>query len=83
VQVFLTTLYIFSAPAGQFDYDVFVSYAQPNLPWVKHHLMAELEGRLGLRLCIHERDFLLGDPIVDNIVHSVQRSKKVKSKPDL
>jgi hypothetical protein len=50
---------------GHFDFDVFVSYASENLPWVRQNLMAELEGRAGLRLCIHERDFIPGKNIVD------------------
>nr|KAG5694086.1 hypothetical protein BaRGS_033705 [Batillaria attramentaria] len=60
-----------------FQYDVFVSYASEDLQWVREHLMPELEERLGLRLCIHERDFIPGHPIVDNIEESVQTSKKV------
>jgi hypothetical protein len=62
---------------GHFDYDVFVSYAKENLPWVRRHVMAELEGNMGLRLCIHERDFIIGNNIVDNIADCVKRSKKV------
>jgi hypothetical protein len=62
---------------GHFDFDVFVSYAKENLPWVRLNLMAELEGRMGLRLCIHERDFIAGNHIVDNIADFVRHSKKV------
>nr|KAG5693789.1 hypothetical protein BaRGS_029419 [Batillaria attramentaria] len=60
-----------------FQYDVFVSYASEDLQWVREHLMPELEERLGLRLCIHERDFIPGKPIVDNIEDSLETSKKV------
>nr|KAG5702838.1 hypothetical protein BaRGS_001920 [Batillaria attramentaria] len=60
-----------------FQYDVFVSYASEDLQWVREHLMPELEERLGLRLCIHQRDFLPGNAIADNIEESVQTSKKV------
>ncbi|XP_070183142.1 toll-like receptor 2 [Littorina saxatilis] len=63
--------------ADHFDYDVFVSYAKEDLPWVYGKLMPELEGRLGLRLCVHERDFIPGNNIVDNIVECVQSSKKI------
>ena len=62
---------------GHFDYDIFVSYDSGDLPWVRQHLVPELEGHLGLRLCVHERDFLVGGNIVDNIADSVERSKKV------
>ena len=61
----------------RFEYDVFVSYAGEDLPWVRQQLIPELEGGLGLKLCIHERDFTLGRNIVDNIVESVERSKKI------
>nr|KAG5688700.1 hypothetical protein BaRGS_029526 [Batillaria attramentaria] len=60
-----------------FRYDVFVCYDSEELNWVREHLMPELEGRLGLRLCIHQRDFTLGAPIVQNIEESVEDSKKV------
>nr|QNL15331.1 toll-like receptor 25 [Littorina littorea] len=63
--------------ADRFEYDVFVSYAKEDLAWVYGKLMPELEGRLGLRLCVHERDFIPGNKIVDNIVESVQSSKKI------
>jgi hypothetical protein len=62
---------------GHFKYDVFVSYAKENLTWVRQNIMAELEGRMGLRLCIHERDFIPGNNIVDNIADCVSSSKKV------
>jgi hypothetical protein len=62
---------------NHFDYDVFVSYASENLPWVRRHLMPQLEEGLGLRLCIHERDFITGKNIVDNISDCVESSKKV------
>ena len=62
---------------GYFDYDIFVSYDTDDLPWVRQHLMLQLEGQLGLRLCVHERDFIIGRNIVNNIADSVERSKKV------
>ncbi|XP_070181141.1 toll-like receptor 3 [Littorina saxatilis] len=62
---------------GHFDYDIFVSHDSDDLPWVRKHLMPELEEHLGLRLCLHQRDFTLGRNIVDNIADCVERSKKV------
>nr|QNL15315.1 toll-like receptor 11 [Littorina littorea] len=61
---------------GQFQYDVYVSYASDDLGWVRQHLLVELEN-WGLRLCLHDRDFLIGNNIVDDISHSVESSKKV------
>ncbi|PVD24229.1 hypothetical protein C0Q70_14699 [Pomacea canaliculata] len=60
-----------------YNYDVFVSYAEGDLRWVQTRLMPEVEQRLGLRLCVHQRDFLAGKNIVDNIVDSVNDSKKI------
>ncbi|XP_076439594.1 uncharacterized protein LOC143279433 [Babylonia areolata] len=62
---------------NNFDFDVFVSYASEDLPWVRQQLLPKLEDELGLRLCIHERDFVLGRHIVDNIVQCVESSKKI------
>nr|KAG5687318.1 hypothetical protein BaRGS_011724 [Batillaria attramentaria] len=60
-----------------FQYDIFVSFDSEDLDWVRFYLMPELEDRMGLRLCIHQRDFIPGQNIVDNISHSVEASKKV------
>jgi hypothetical protein len=54
-----------------------VSYDSLDHGWIRQHLMPELEDRQGLRLCIHERDFIPGEQIVDNIARYVERSKKV------
>nr|KAG5692578.1 hypothetical protein BaRGS_024138 [Batillaria attramentaria] len=60
-----------------FQYDVFVSYDNEDVGWVLGNLIPRLEGDLGLELCVHQRDFIPGQNIVDNIVHCVQNSKKV------
>jgi hypothetical protein len=62
---------------GTFSFDVFVSYDKEQLRWVQDHLMPRLERGLGLRLCVHQRDFIPGQQIVDNIVDCVERSKKI------
>ncbi|KAK7100937.1 toll-like receptor 2 [Littorina saxatilis] len=64
-------------PADYFRYDVFVSYAEEDVLWVRHHLVPQLEVRQGLRLCVHQRDFTPGRNIVDNIYHSVHDSRHV------
>jgi hypothetical protein len=62
---------------SDFDFDIFVSYDSEDSDWVRRRLMPELEEGLGLRLCIHERDFILGENIVDNISRCVEGSKKM------
>ncbi|XP_076452636.1 toll-like receptor 2 type-2 [Babylonia areolata] len=59
-----------------FTYDVFLSCAEEDEDWVLRHLLPHLEGKRGLRVCFHKRDFLPGKNILDNIVDSVKSSKK-------
>ena len=47
-------------PATHYIYDIFVSYDSSDSQWVVQTLLPELEGRRGLRLCLHERDFTPG-----------------------
>ena len=63
--------------AEEFRYDVFVSYNYDNVQWVKDNLIQPLEKEMGLCLCIHDRDFLAGEDIVDNITYSIRNSRKV------
>ena len=51
---------------------MFVCYAKEDMDWVSDQLMEELEEKRGLRLCIHERDFVPGKNIVDNISDCVE-----------
>jgi hypothetical protein len=62
---------------GNFEHDVFVSYASEDYPWIRRRHIPQLEGHLGLRLCIHDHHFIPGKNIVDNIVDCVESSKKI------
>ena len=59
-----------------FEYDLFVSYNRSDYQWVDEVLQPKLEDELGLRLCLHHRDFRLGEVITEQIIESVQSSKK-------
>nr|KAG5699293.1 hypothetical protein BaRGS_000495 [Batillaria attramentaria] len=60
-----------------FQYDLFVSYNKEDVGWVIGNLIPVLEDQMGLRLCVHQRDFLLGNSITDNIADSLAASKRV------
>ena len=60
-----------------FRYDLFVAYAEGDEDWVHGQLTPELEERMGLRLCLHQRDFHPGRHILDNIESCVNVSRKV------
>nr|KAG5692120.1 hypothetical protein BaRGS_014283 [Batillaria attramentaria] len=60
-----------------FQYDLFVCYDSEDSHWVLNHLMPVLEEQMELRLCVHQRDFIPGKNITDNIVDSLAVSKRV------
>nr|QXJ40781.1 toll-like receptor 8 [Sebastes schlegelii] len=62
-------------------YDVFVTYdtKDPHVSeWVMRNLRVKLEeeGEKHLPLCLEERDWLPGVPLVDNLTHSIRYSRK-------
>ncbi|XP_048049574.1 toll-like receptor 13 [Megalobrama amblycephala] len=62
----------------QYRYDVFVSYSTKDEHWVMEELLPNLErrGPPFLRLCLHSRDFHLGEDIVENITDSIYASRQ-------
>ncbi|XP_062300171.1 toll-like receptor 1 [Scomber scombrus] len=58
-----------------FSYHAFISYSHQDSGWVDSQLVSSLEGA-GLSLCVHERDFVPGDWIIDNIINCVESSYK-------
>ena len=60
----------------QFQYDLFVSYNQHDYQWVNEVLQPKLEDELRLRLCLQHQDFRLEEVITEQIVESIESSKK-------
>ncbi len=62
----------------QYRYDVFVSYSSKDEHWVIEELLPNLErrGPPFLHLCLHSRDFQLGQDIVENITDSIYASRQ-------
>ncbi|KAK3593116.1 hypothetical protein CHS0354_018243 [Potamilus streckersoni] len=58
-------------------YDAFVSYSSKDDDFVLNKLVPVLENIFNYRLCVHNRDFNVGAAIADNIVYSVESSKRV------
>ncbi|XP_071110387.1 toll-like receptor 4 [Haliotis cracherodii] len=61
---------------SQFEFDAFISYADEDRGIVVEDMRQILEGRHGLRLCIHHRDFLVGEAIAANILNAIKSSRK-------
>ena len=57
-------------------YDAFVAYHHEDVLWVKDSLIPNLEEKQKLKLCVHHRDFEAGAPIEENILKSIQTSRK-------
>ncbi|XP_064597417.1 toll-like receptor 4 [Liolophura sinensis] len=65
-------------PTRQYDYDAFVCYNHNDYDWVYETLQPYLEeGAPELRLCLHHRDFEVGEVIQQNIVDAINSSRKV------
>ena len=59
-----------------YQYDAFISYSDEDYSFVKDEMIPRLEGEWGLSLCIHQRDFLPGHYITENILQAITESKK-------
>ncbi|KAJ9582249.1 hypothetical protein L9F63_003378 [Diploptera punctata] len=61
---------------GGFEYDAFVCYSRHDRSWVMQEMVPTLEECAEkYKLCLHERDFILGSFISCNIVQSIQKSR--------
>ncbi|XP_066429290.1 toll-like receptor 6 isoform X2 [Eleutherodactylus coqui] len=55
----------------------FISYSQEDYEWVKNVLIPNLEkGDNAIKICHHERDFVPGKTIVENIINCIEKSFK-------
>lgn len=85
-------IYIFSTSWGKYFfsedrvdkdklYDVFISYAHQDSSYVEHQLLPGLETPEydhdpQFKCCLHSRDWLPGECIPDQILHSVENSRR-------
>ena len=61
----------------RFMYDAFVVYSSVDNEWVLDRLRPKLEEDFGFKLCVHDRDFIAGKLITDNVMASMDKSKKI------
>ncbi|XP_060074946.1 toll-like receptor 4 [Ylistrum balloti] len=60
-----------------YNFDLFVAYTAADSPWIWQQLRPKLELQHNIQLCLHERDFEVGESISQNIVNCLQKSKKI------
>ncbi|XP_004642726.1 toll-like receptor 6 [Octodon degus] len=57
------------------QFHAFISYSGLDSVWVKNELLPNLE-KENLRICLHERNFVPGKSIVENIITFIEKSYK-------
>ncbi|KAM7158748.1 toll-like receptor 6 isoform 2-T4 [Molossus nigricans] len=57
------------------QFHAFISYSEHDSGWVKNELVPCLE-KEGIRICLHERNFVPGKSIVENIINCIEKSYK-------
>ncbi|XP_041609707.1 toll-like receptor 1 [Vulpes lagopus] len=57
------------------QFHAFISYSGHDSAWVKSELLPNLE-KEELRICLHERNFIPGKSIVENIINCIEESYK-------
>ncbi|NWI69619.1 TLR6 protein, partial [Todus mexicanus] len=59
------------------QFHAFISYSERDSLWVKNELIPNLEkGEGRVQLCQHERNFIPGKTIVENIINCIEKSYK-------
>ncbi len=60
-----------------FQYHAFVAHNHTeDYQWVIRTLLPQVEENWGLKLCVGQRDFMVGTAIAENIVHAIDNSRK-------
>ena len=62
---------------NMFLFDAFISYSSDDRMFALHEFRHKIEENHGLRLCFHERDFIPGFDIAENIANAIHDSRKV------
>lgn len=59
-------------------YDAFISFRSSKSDefWVLSTLLPTLENEMGFKVCVHFRDFLVGETISNNIIDAIEKSRR-------
>ncbi|KFO32858.1 Toll-like receptor 6 [Fukomys damarensis] len=60
---------------GTLQFHAFISYSGHDSAWVKNELLPNLE-KENLQICLHERNFVPGKSILENIINCIEKSYK-------
>ncbi|KAE8629377.1 hypothetical protein XENTR_v10000464 [Xenopus tropicalis] len=60
-----------------FDFNAFISYSEHDASWVKNIFLPSIERSNDcIRICQHERNFIPGKSIIENIINCIEKSYK-------
>ncbi|KAJ8310570.1 hypothetical protein KUTeg_012435 [Tegillarca granosa] len=62
---------------SEYEFDAFVAYPADDFQWVWRELRIQMEENCGLKLCLHDREFVPGETISQNIHNFMQKSRKI------
>ncbi|XP_063398921.1 toll-like receptor 6 [Mytilus trossulus] len=60
-----------------YQYDVYMSYEGKIVIWIKNVLAPKLEDEWGLTMCIKDRDFLIGESLLDTEAKCIKNSRYI------
>ena len=60
-----------------FRYDAFISYANEDRHFALHEMKQQVEDKTDLKMCFHQRDFMPGYDISENIANAIHESRRV------
>ncbi|XP_062604742.1 toll-like receptor 13 [Saccostrea cucullata] len=63
-------------PQEEFLYDAFVAYNTQDRKWIMSELVQNIERKHKYKLCLHERDIIPGGIYVDDMLQSIESSRK-------
>ena len=58
-------------------YDIYLSYTEDNILWIRDVLVPKIENSWKLNMCLEDRDFIGGDIKADAIANAIQESRHV------
>ncbi|VDI10437.1 Hypothetical predicted protein [Mytilus galloprovincialis] len=60
-----------------YEYDVYISYEERSISWIKNHLLPKAEKEWGLKTFVHDRDLIPGELTSDSKALSIHQSRHV------
>ncbi|CAC5413419.1 unnamed protein product [Mytilus coruscus] len=61
----------------KYTYDIYVSYADDSIDWIKNELIPKVENSWNFKIRIEHRDILLGDSHADALANAIEMSRHV------